>query len=228
MTLVDETIGGVGFETAMNIDPNGIRFASEDIARLEQRINHALFKDLFQLWGSLDDRDRTAEEIRAREQERLLSISPTAERLNEEMLDPCVSLTFQYAQQAGRIPPFPDALLDYGGSINVEYLSILSQSQKTTAIASIERVVNFAGLLGKIQADAGLAPEALDKIDTDQSIDETALALGSPPTIVRSDDAVAEIRAKRQQAQAAQQAAALAQQVAGAAKDLGSIQPAAA
>lgn len=61
------------------------------------------------------------------------------------------------------------------------------------------------------------APDALDKVDTDQAIDEYATAVAVPPSIVRSDDEVAEIRrgrAELAQKQAAQQD--LAAQVEGA------------
>jgi len=53
--------------------------------------------------------------------------------------------------------------------------------------------------------------DAFDKWDTDQAIDEYAQAIGVPPTVVRSDDAVAKIRDQRAQAKQQQQMAAAAQ-----------------
>ena len=70
-------------------------------------------------------------------------------------------------------------------------------------------------------------PDSADKLDLDQAIDEYGNALGVSPSIVRSDDAVAELRAARQQQQQAMQVAAMAQpaaQAASAVKSLGDTQ----
>ncbi|MCY1381728.1 Bacteriophage head to tail connecting protein [compost metagenome] len=67
-------------------------------------------------------------------------------------------------------------------------------------MASIERTIAFAGSL------AGIYPEAVDKLDFDQAIDEYAAMVGVPPTIVRPDDTVAQIRQARADAAEQQQA----------------------
>src|SRR5690606_37343581 len=76
------------------------------------------------------------------------------------------------------------------------------QAQKAVATGGVERLWSFAGSL----AAAG-KPEALDKLDADQSIDVYSDMLGTDPSIVVSDDKVQELRAARaKQMQAAQNA----------------------
>jgi len=122
-------------------------------------------------------------------------------------------------------PPPPQEL--EGQSFKPDFISILAQAQRMVMTGSIERLVNFAGLAGKAQAEAGEAPTVFDKIDFDQAIDEYNTALGAPVKIVRPDDQVAELRQKRQAQQQAQQMAAMAQpaaQTASAMKDLSETQ----
>ena len=71
----------------------------------------------------------------------------------------------------------------------------------------------FAGAL----AGAGWTG-ALDKIDPDQSVDEYAKAIGTPPRIIVPDDIVAARREERQKQQQMQQAMEMAQSGANTAK----------
>lgn len=219
MTVIDETVGGVGFEPAVQIDPRGIQFAAADVERMEMRVARAMYADLFRMLDTLDDRDRTAEEIRAREAERITAIAPNIERQSREVLDPVVSLVFRLAARSGRLPPPPPAL--EGNEVRVEYIGVLAQAQKALATQTIERTVAFVGALGKAQADAGQTADIFDKLDIDQALDEHATALGTPPTIIRSDAAVEQIRTQRQQAAEAQQNAALAEQGSAALRNVG-------
>jgi hypothetical protein len=178
-----------------------------------------MYADLFRMLDSLDDRDRTAEEIRAREAERITAIAPNIERQSREVLDPVVSLVFRLAARQGRIPPPPPAL--EGTEMRVEYIGVLAQAQKSLATQTIERTVAFVGALAQAQANAGLPPDAMDKLDIDQAFDEHSTALGTPPTIVRSDETVAQIRERRQQMADAQQNAAVAEQATAAVRNIG-------
>ena len=54
------------------------------------------------------------------------------------------------------------------------------------------------------------SPEALDKIDADQAVDEYADALGVNPNIILTDEEVLDVRQQRETQQRVQQAAALA------------------
>jgi hypothetical protein len=176
------------------------------IQRHEQRIQRGLYADLF-LMISQEEDVRTATEIRVRQEEKLLVLGPMLERLQVELLNPLIDRTFKLMLQAGQIPEAPPEL--QGADLKVEYISLLAQSQQAIATGAIER---FAGFIGNL---AAVNPEVLDKFDMDQSADEYGEALGVPPRIVRSDEAVAELRqgrAQKQQAMEQGQAAMTAAQ----------------
>lgn len=194
----------------------------EDIDKLEGRIDTAMYADLF-LMLTLDARAQppTAEEIRAREQEKLLMLGPVLERLNDELLDPLIDRTFQVMLRAGKIPPAPEALQDV--ALKVEYISVLAQAQKATALSGQDRLIGYVANLAPIR------PDILDKIDWDQSVDEYGQALGVPPRLILSDDDVQATRdARAQEAQAAKMAqmAQPAAQVATAATKMAETTPA--
>jgi hypothetical protein len=167
------------------------------IQRHEQRIQRGFYADLFLMMSEQDD-VRTATEVRVRQEEKLLVLGPMLERLQAELLDPLIDRTFKLMLEAGAIMEPPPEI--QGADLKVEYISLLAQSQQAIATGAIERMAGFVGNL------AGANPEVLDKMDFDQAVDEYGEALGVPPKIVRSDDAVAELRQGRaQQQQALQQ-----------------------
>ena len=90
--------------------------------------------------------------------------------------------------------------------MKVEYISIIAQAQKAVATASIERTMGFVGNLFAVD------PNALDKINTDAAINEYSDLIGAPPTMIRSDEEVAQIRQQKAQAAQAQEQMALMQQ----------------
>lgn len=169
---------------------------SAEIQRHEQRIERGLYADLF-LMISQEEDVRTATEIRVRQEEKLLVLGPMLERLQVELLNPLIDRTFKLMLAAGQIPEPPPEI--QGADLKVEYISLLAQSQQAIATGAIERMAGFVGNL------AGANPEVLDKVDFDQCADEYAEALGVPPRIIRSDEAVAQLRQGRQQQQQALQ-----------------------
>lgn len=196
------TGGAPLFQPAYVIKPE-IAALLEDIRDERELVRRAMYEDLFLMLAMSDRREITAREIAERHEEKLLMLGPVLERLNDEMLDPAIDRTFAIAMRQGQIPIPPEEL--DGTELKVEYISILAQAQRMVTTGAIERLVGFAGEMSKV------APEAFDKIDADQAIDEYAEALGAPPTVVRSDEDVAALRAQRQQQQAQAQMAAMAQ-----------------
>jgi hypothetical protein len=212
ITYVDQNAVGQGFAPLYQIDASWYGALRAEIMAHEERINTAFFVDLFLMISSMDD-VRTATEIAARKEEKMLMLGPVLERMNDELLDPLIDRVFSLMmeQSAPRwagllpgnpmLPPPPKELA--GMDLNVEYVSILAQAQKALGVSGIERAIGFAGNL------AGIQPDIIDKIDFDQAVDEYTAMLGVPPTIVRSDQDVAQMRQSRAQAQ--QQQAAMEQ-----------------
>lgn len=217
VTYVDVQQQGGGLRSVfeMRLDPSVLL---EDTAQIQERINTAFFADLFLMLAMSDRREITAREVEERHEEKLLMLGPVLERLNDELLDPIIDRTFALMARAGALPEPPREL--EGVELKVEYISVLAQAQKMVGLAGMERLATFVGALATGKQD----PTVFDKFDTDQAIDEYATALGTAPTLVRSDEDVAKLRDARAQEMQMQKMAAMAQpmaQVAGAAADLG-------
>lgn len=177
----------------------------------EGRINEAFFVDLFLMVSQLDT-VRTATEIAARKEEKMLMLGPVLERINDELLDPLIDRTFNIMLRQSipiwsgiidgdpLLPPPPEELINANSEIQAEYVSILAQAQKSQNVLGLERFATLAGNL------SGAFPEVLDKVNSDQLIEEYADAIGVVPTVVRGADEVAAIREQRAQQQQAEQA----------------------
>lgn len=190
-----------GFTPAMQIQYN-IREASEEIARVEQRIRRFFFNDLF-LTVLNESKQMTAQEVVKRHEEKMVMLGPVLERLQAEFLDVMIDRVFDIAESFGILPEAPKEL--EGHEMKIEYISLLAQAQK---IVSVSTINEFAAFVGGMMA---IKQNVADKFDVDEAVDQFGTALGVPPKVIVSDDKVAELRAQREQAARAQQMAAMAQ-----------------
>lgn len=170
-----------------------------DMAAIESRIEKAFYNDLFLAISNMEGvQPRNQLELTQRNQERLLQLGPVLERLQSEFLDQMLNRLFSQVQRAELLPDIPEEL--EGQDLKVKYVSSLAMAQRAVATAPIERTAAFvAGL-------AELYPDVTDKFDADQAVDEHSRLNGTIPTIIVSDDQVADIREARAQAMAKQQA----------------------
>ena len=210
ITFVDVP-DGQGFRPAYQVQPRLNEMAA-DILEVQRRIQSAFYADLFLMLAQSDRRQITATEIEERRSEKMLALGPVLERLQDELLNPLIDLVFTHMTEAGIIPPAPPEI--EGDHLTVELNSMLARDQRVDAIVGIERMLGLTGNLAAAQ------PTVLDKLDADQVIDEYADLIGVPPTIVRPDDAVEQIRAQRAQQEQAQQALGVMAEGAQAAKVL--------
>ncbi len=187
-----------------------------NILTIEKRIQRVWDEDLFLMLSMSDAKDVTAEAIARKFEEKVVILGPVLERQNDELFDPAIDRAFSIALRRGLLPPAPEEL--QGSPLKIEYVSMLAQAQRLVGASSIDRMVGFIAGLADAQSKTGEAPEVFDKLDFDQAVDEYHEALGTMPTIIRSDDQVAELRAQRAQRQQAQAMAAAAKPAADAAK----------
>jgi len=208
---VNRMPGGINYVDGMGGQPP-IRSAFEvnlnlndlliDIQDVRERVRGSFYADLFLMLSRQQDTRMTATEVAERHEEKLLMLGPVLERLQSELLEPLIEMTFDAAQQAGIVPPPPPEL--NGMALNVELVSMLAQAQRAIGTNSIDR---FVGNLGAV---AQYKPDVLDKFDADKWVEVYSDSLGVDPTIVIPADQVAAIRqARAKQAQQAQQAQAL-------------------
>lgn len=211
ITYVDVREGQQGFRAVheVNFNLQALEMKQEQV---RSRIQRAFFEDLFLMLAQSDRRQITAREIEERHEEKLLALGPVLEQLNQDLLDPLIDMAFDMHIRQGLIPPPPDEL--QGMDLKVEYISIMAQAQKLVGVGAVERFTGFVGQIAQVN------PEVLDKIDSDQIIDVYGDITSVPSSIIRTDEAVAEIRAARAQQQQQQQQMAMMREGAGAAKDL--------
>lgn len=196
ITYADEPDGTRGLRPIHEVraDISALEAKQEQV---RQRIRRAFFEDLFLMLANSDRRHITAREIEERHEEKLLALGPVLEQLNQDLLDPLIDIAFDIGMKQGLFPPPPPEL--EGIDLKVEYISIMAQAQKLVGLAGIERFMGFVGQVAQFD------PNALDKVDVQQSIDVYADITSVDPSIVRSDEDAAEISAQRAEAQAAQQ-----------------------
>lgn len=218
---VDTLPGGVSY-VDMATPTGGIRTAFEvtldlnyllqDINDVRGRINAAFYADLFLMLANSTNTQMTATEVAERHEEKLLMLGPVVERMNNELLDPLIEITFDYMMEAGVLPPPPPEL--EGREIDVEFVSMLAQAQRAIGINSIDRFLNTLAAVSQYK------PGILDRLNEDALADTLQERLGVDPDILVSKEQADEIRAARAQAQAQQEQAAMMQQAADTARSL--------
>lgn len=176
-----------------------VAFSAED--RLQASIRKIMMADQLQ---PQDGPAMTATEVHVRVALIRQLLGPVYGRFQAEYLQPLVERCFGLAFRAGAFPPAPESLQN--ANFNVRYISPLARAQQLENVTAIERLgANVANLQ---QVD----PEVTDLIDADEATRVIADALGVPAKVIRTSDAVDQLRQQRQQAQQQQAGQALMMQ----------------
>lgn len=187
-------LAGNGFKPAFQIMPP-IAELKIDIEVTQKRIKDTFFNDLFLMISNLDT-VRSATEIDARREEKLVLLGPVLERFNTEGLDPDIKRIFRIMMRNGLFKAPPPIMA--GAALKAEYVSVLADQQRAATTTSIERLFAFVGSINAVKQDA------IDKLDTDATIEIYGENLRVPAKILVSGQKLAAIRNTRaQQAQAA-------------------------
>ncbi|HCT3282675.1 TPA: phage tail protein [Morganella morganii] len=195
------------------IPANGTNGLLEDIQDTRQIIDHAYFVDLFRMMQTVNTRSMPVEAVAEMREEKLLMLGPVLQRLDSELLDKLINRTFSVMAENNLLPVPPDEM--QGMQLKVEYISVMAQAQKAIGVSSIERFIGFTSGIGQFK------PDALDKINVDETIDAYAASIGVPPSVVATNEQVAQIREQRAQQQAIAQQMQMAQAAVGGAQALG-------
>lgn len=199
VTFVDQVGTGKAIQTAYDVNLN-LSYLLSDIQDVRSRINSAFYVDLFMMISqdNAATTRMTATEVTERHEEKMLMLGPVLERLQDELLDPLIEITFDRLVETNMLPPYPPEL--QGKTVSVELVSMLAQAQRAIATNSVDR---FVSAMGQI---AQFVPAVLDKFDSDAWADEYSDMLGVDPSLVVPQDQVDQLRQQRaQQQQAAMQ-----------------------
>ncbi|MBM61911.1 MAG: hypothetical protein CL484_03045 [Acidobacteria bacterium] len=167
--------------------------------KLEQSIRETCHNNLFNMISQLET-VRSATEIDARREEKLVHLGPVLERFENEGLDPALARVFAISERAGLLPERPEVLQDM--NLEIQYVSVLSDAQRAVGTVPIER---FLDLTAKV---AGVYPEAQRVPNVEELIRSYAEGIGIKPNGLNSREDVAEaLEADAEQAALAQTAA---------------------
>lgn len=215
ISYLDAAGPGGGIKTAFEVNLD-LSHLLADIQDVRERIRGSFYADMFLMISSQTDSRMTATEVAERHEEKLLMLGPVLERLQNELLDPLIEMTFERIVSLGILPPPPQEL--QGHEINVELVSMLAQAQRAIGTNSMDRFVSSIGVV------AQLKPDVLDKVDGDAFTEIYGDALGIHPSIVVPADKVKAIRDARAQAQQAAMQSEAANQAADTAQKLANAQ----
>jgi len=215
VTYITDSQIGIEAKPLFQVDTRAMPAIASKIQESERRIDEAFYVDLFLMISRMDN-VRTATEILARKEEKMLMLGPVLERQNDELLDLIIDVTFNMmfeqslpiwnglVQGRPLIPPPPQELV--GMDLRVEYTSILAQASKQIGASTIERAFAFTGSL------AQSFPDVADLINVDAAVSSYYTAVGVDPRVLRDEKEVAAIRQGRADAAAqAQQTQQMAQ-----------------
>jgi hypothetical protein len=208
-------VGGVNRNGQQMIQPFGTG-ARVDIAdtKMDQRraaIDDAFLVTLFQIL--VETPRMTATEALIRAQEKGMLLTPTMGRQQSEALGPLIERELDLLAFHRVLPPMPPALREAGGEYEIVYDSPMSRMQRAEELVGVQRTMELLAPFAQIN------PDVLDVFDPDKLARLTAEVSGVPTPVMRSPEALRQLREGR--AQAAQQAQMIeaAQPIAGAMKD---------
>lgn len=148
---------------------------TQDLAQIQERIREIFHNPLFTMISQLET-VRSATEIDARREEKLVLLGPVLERFENEALDPAINRIYSIMQRAGLIPEPPPEIADL--DLEIQYVSILSTAQSAIGAAPTERWVGFIGNL------AAVKPEVLNIPDWEEMVRGYGRDIGVPAKYV--------------------------------------------
>lgn len=184
------------------------------IETLQSRIREVCYNQLFTMISNLET-VRSATEIDARREEKLVQLGPVLERFENEGLDPALKRIFAIAQRKGVLPEPPPEL--DGFTIDVQYVSVLSDAQRAVGTVPIERLFSLTGQV------AAVWPNAQRVLNPEELIRQYAEGIGiSPRGLYSAEEVQQQVEVDNENA-ALQQSAAISKDLASAAQAAGNV-----
>lgn len=177
--------GGVTF--AANVDEAGAKplyqinpplgEMTADIREVQMRIKEICYNQLFRDISMLET-VRSATEIDARREEKLILLGSVLERFENEALDPAINRIFGIMSRGGLLPEAPPRFTS--AKIEIQYVSILSTAQRAVGVAPLERAFGLSGNL------AAVYPDVLNILDINEAFRLYCEDIGVPARAIKS------------------------------------------
>lgn len=199
----------VGAKPLYQIQPP-LQEMTEDIREIQLRIRETMHNDLFRMISQLDT-VRSATEIDARREEKLVLLGSVLDRFEKEALSPAINRIFGIMQRRGLIPEPPDSLPE-GAQVEIEYVSILNVAQRAVQAAPVERWIQVIGNV------AGLAPQAAQVVNWEELVRNYGEDIGVAARNMKSREELAQVQQAEAERLAEQEAAQRTQELVNAGK----------
>lgn len=199
----------INMEGALSYLEPKTRLDIETVKREDKRrsIWNIYFMDQVQFIPERGKTPPSAEEVRARLNIMLQILGPQLVRLEKEGLSPFLERVFGIRSRAKKLPVVPPEVMAFiervNAPIQLEFLGPVARAKRQAEASVIDTFVSFVG------AGASIFPELPDNVDSDEMLRERSRIDQVPKKLLRTPEAVEEIRAQR--AQQAAQAHAMAQ-----------------
>ena len=182
-----------------------------DITDIRARIRETFHNQLFTMISNLDT-VRSATEIDARREEKLVLLGSVLERFENEGLDPGINRVFNIMLRAGLLPEIPEELADR--DIEIQYVSILSAAQRAVGVVPVER---WLTLIGNV---APIYPKAVNIPNWDEVLISYGRDLGVPAKQIKTLEEIAAQNQQQDELDAQREAAASGEVLVNAGKTL--------
>ena len=218
VTDLDLTTGGLTMVTEMDqlerlLPPNPMSFSDVEIERLQESIRSVYFTNKLDLKESPA---MTATEVMARLQQMMELFAPTLGRLQADLLDPLIEMTYRTLARNGQLPSPPQGLVQ--ADLDIEYTGPIPRAQKN------ERAQSMSMWIGELAGLGQAIPEILDVVDSDALARGLGFDRGVPAKMMKTEEEVAEIRKQRNEQQQQAQQMAMLEQASKSAKNLGAAE----
>lgn len=199
-----------GVKPVYQIQP-AIQEITADLRDVQARIRETFYNDLFKMISQLET-VRSATEIDARREEKLILLGPVLERFGNEALDKAIDRVYETMDRARLLPKAPASIQN--AHIEIQYISILSSAQSAVGVAPTERWLQLVGNLSAVY------PPALDIPNFDELLRDYGRDVGVKARGINSRDFVEKTRDAKQAAEAAAASAEVAKTLSEGAKNL--------
>lgn len=183
-----------------------------EIEYYQNCIKRLMFVDAFQAFADIT-KQMTVPEVMQRVSEKMTLLGPAVGRYMNDVLQPLIEKVVFILYEANMLPKMPDVMLD-DPRFEVKFVGQLVQTQRQS---EMNNTINAISIVGQI---AAMNPEALDKINTDEAVNEVFDITGVSQKILRDDNELQAIRQARAQAQAQAQQMAMLEQGANSYKNM--------
>lgn len=185
-----------GFWPLFEVNPAWLAALTADITKVEERIDHCLFVDLFMAISKMEGvQPRNELELTKRDLERLQELGPVID-LNEKGLDIIINRVAEICERRGLFMPKPPSLANV--PLKITYVSILKLAQRSAESVSMKDTFATAGSLSSAAKAAGV-PDPIRVINLDKAMRHYADINNFPSDSMYTDDEVKQHDAIRQQ-----------------------------